>query len=287
MSKKLLTLVIVLGLVSSASAVNVWWYGMVDSDWNNGDNYSNSAVPTTDTGINFGLSGWDTVDVPDRHVLTLNAGETGNCKDIWSYAESGLGSETERTATLQINDGHLNSSGNMTAGVTGPDRHTVINILDGIVDVPVYTIIGQTIGTLGDTDGCLLHMEGGTLNTFMLWTGRNTYGKVELYGGTINISRAEWKGLYTGNPGVYETEWATIDITEGEIIWDGDHTDIGSGRVTELIDADVLMAYGGSGTVNCEYDFLNDKTRVWGVPEPATIGLLGLSGLLLLRRRKT
>jgi hypothetical protein len=60
-----------------------------------------------------------------------------------------------------------------------------------------------------------------------------------------------------------------------------------SGNVdfTDLInDGYVVGAFGATG-VDFAYDSGEGKTSVWGVPEPATIYLLGLSGLLLRRKK--
>ena len=56
--------------------------------------------------------------------------------------------------------------------------------------------------------------------------------------------------------------------------------------IDAYIAAGLITGYDGAGTVEVSYDAGCDLTTVTAIPEPATMVLLGLGGLLSLRRRQ-
>jgi hypothetical protein len=50
--------------------------------------------------------------------------------------------------------------------------------------------------------------------------------------------------------------------------------------------AGLITAYGGTGIVHADYNAGTSQTTIWAeIPEPATMLLLGLGGLLLRKKR--
>ena len=76
-------------------------------------------------------------------------------------------------------------------------------------------------------------------------------GALALWGGTINVGTA--RGGLVMYPG------GQIDITEGLLVLEGDQEALVEG----FVDEDFMVAYGGAGTVQFEYD--GDFTYVIGV----------------------
>ena len=115
-------------------------------------------------------------------------------------------------------------------------------------------------------------------------------GFLTINSGTVNVTVPQdpadnWEGLSISmdpaSPGY-------VDIYAGEMRIAGDVVDY----VQERIDAFHVLGYGGLGTAMVEYlGPGEDITRVWAVPEPATLSLLAslllvLGGVGLLRRRR-
>ncbi|MBN2455115.1 MAG: PEP-CTERM sorting domain-containing protein [Sedimentisphaerales bacterium] len=265
MQKKLLLMlscVLVFCLTGSTLAVNVWWYGADDDgDWFNGNNYSNSAVPLSDTGVNWSVSGLSKAPIDISSGAAL-------CSSLWSYNESNT------HTTMTISGGSITGTGYLLTGTGSLSGKSTFYLEDGTITFP-RVIVGHNIYS-GATDKGYLHMTGGTLNaTSSLELHKaDSLGQLNLYGGTINA------GV------LYMDTGHLLDITEGVMYLDGDQTDAGDDLQTWITD-DWIIAYGGAGTVMSEYNFGSDQTKVWGIPEPATIALLGLGGLVLMRKRKT
>ena len=93
-------------------------------------------------------------------------------------------------------------------------------------------------------------MTGGTVNAQgvdMPGKGNGGSAEIDLYGGTLNVGTAR------GGLVMYAEQEALIDITEGELVLEGDATF----TVDDLIDREQIVAYGGDGDVDVDFDGVN------------------------------
>ena len=302
MCKKLLVLVIVLGFVSSASATSPWWYGTVDSDIYNQDNYDramNVGEPDSTTSINMSVSnmGYNDGDGKTYRMFAIN-NQTMGIGSLWTYAEW-ANSARVYESRIEINNSTVTGVGAINWGVLNEYGSSTLALNDGSLTMDDwYITIGRSIGAASSViDNCLLLLEGESyVSSSYFWVGRNTEGSVRLNDDSImEVLNDNYWGLGFGT-GQTGNEWGLVDIRDNaKIIWAGDQINSNNpageeagtiDQVQLLVDAGKILAYDGHGTVDWSYDFLNNQTIITGVPEPATIALLGLGGLALIRRKR-
>ena len=261
MCKKLIYLisfVMVLSLVSDVQAgpSMTWTDGTGDHDWFTPGNWNTGAIPIA-------------ADKPQLNVLPgATIGSAGAVSGLIFLGNAG-------SSALKVDGGTL-TSGTLQLGQNLADVGT-LNMISGAVTA--------TSMWLGKNGTGILNMDGGTVTLGTgagLWVGYSAtaVGHVQLDGGLIDITCANSDALVFGKLG---GTGGTIDITEGTMIIARDMVTAIEGWITD----GRITAYGGTGTVLVDYDVTNsEKTTVSAIPEPATIALLGLGGLALLRRRK-
>jgi hypothetical protein len=166
----------------------------------------------------------------------------------------------DATGTVNMSGGTINISGDLRVGST---------YIQTIED-PFEEILHPGTGTLTMTGGLINVADSNSLKIGL----DESSGWVDLLGGTLMAG-----DLFIGTPG------SGLNITEGMLIINGDKRE----TVLGYMNGGLLNAYGGmsNALLQYDYDIRNlGKTTITAIPEPATIVLLGLGGLLLLRRRK-
>jgi hypothetical protein len=178
--------------------------------------------------------------------------------------------------TFTMDSGSLLITGHLYSGVTsGSNRWGAIYMNGGTVNVGSDFVVGMGAGTL-DVHGWL-YMIGGTINdtgTFTISGTANTVGEAYISGGTINA------GNFAMRP-IAGSGTAKLDVSgSGKIVITGDKVALIEG----YIDNGWLYSGGVQQTDYSMVSLVGGNTVI--APEPATLCLLGLGALSLIRRKK-
>jgi hypothetical protein len=247
---KIIQAFIVLLISNSLFALEVTWdNGSGDNLWTNNINWSLDTLPDSATGATLYLGSG-----PDNGPLISGAATALEVR------LGGPGGGTI-TTTLRITaGGSLTTTNWLMAGVDSPSvRSGSIDMTGGTVVLGTGTrenghlyIAHSFAGTKG-----FLKISGGTIDVgglFSIANGAGTTGQVELLGGTITANSFQ---MAAGGP----TAVASMDITQGMLIINGDQTAL----INTYIGNGWLTAYGGSGSVEVDYNITNSgKTTVKG-----------------------
>ena len=176
----------------------------------------------------------------------------------------------------------------------------------------IATLVGTTAGSLATINGGTLNVgttlfvakaanggmdiTGGTVKTRDLTIGatnNTTVGTVSLSGGSLEvtstafaINTASQLEIGTGGTLILGGDvWSTVGdyVNSGDIVWDALDT------VTAGVGDKTWHNWNGQGYLHTDYDALTGKTTVWvnqTIPEPATVGMLGLGSLIVLLVRR-
>ena len=280
MCRKLFLLILVLGLAASASAqIKYTWTGAVCPRWTKTANWDLGALPGAgDTAqIDPGI-----VADPIIHAGTPIPMDTALNRMVRTIKINTAMVHVKSGGQLILYRGYVGQSG-AGYGYTGTAR---LRICDGTVTTESDFQVGRRedgLVELVDETSVL------TVSKFRIGGSKNSEtstGFVHLYAGTLTCNTFQ---PYPDNP-VTGDPSAMIDIRAGQLIVNFPET--GSDILAFIMSGNITAygrAYGdpGFGTV---FDIFVEESggivTVYAIPEPATVALLGLGGLVLLRRKR-
>jgi hypothetical protein len=245
----LVSFVLLLVQVNSASALISWDDGGGDHLWSTATNWSPDTVPSRIDAAS--------IDQPANTHCVIQAGITAVCETL-RVGNSGF------TTNLDIRGGSLSASG-AYIGVDDPGGHGILNMSGGLFSTGSLQIGWGGTGTLNMTGGVI------ELGDNLVVPGQAGTGSVRLRGGTIKASDLQ----LTGASG-------SIDVTAGTLILTGDDT----AAVQAYIDNGWITAYRGQGRLHLDYDVTNKgRTTLTATPlldpNPADGGLVSPGELKL------
>lgn len=275
--KKMMMLVLVLCfLLSSTAMATKLYYGYRPMDgnlWSNSNNWTSDLPNPHDPPV-LGDEAliWDgkhsVVDYAAPEFL-LYRGRSGSVVDITA---SGVltadtivvGENGTVSAEINVNGGSLVSTRTSTSSPairlgTAAGASGILTVADGSVSA-----LGIQVGAGGPTSS----------------------GKVNLYGGTMNLT-------FNSNAALYLYSYGTMEMKDsGTLVIAGDRRDLLEGWTDEhdvytpgYIANGYLYTSQTGKSLDVFYDTGLDQTIVTVVPEPATLIMLGLGSILLVKRK--
>ena len=264
MKKYLLCLSLALSICLGGNALGGAWNGGGGSAnlWSNGDNWSTGSPPAAGEDV---FVDWGTTSVANPVLIDSTV--------------TGYG------AILRVGGGAPSSE--------------YISMTGGSLTLSGHLILGQGNGSTADFE-----MSGGVLTANSIWSGSMTSwgmgargtltmtdGTVILNGEGLYVSRdgsagalgVDLKGGLIDAASYFMGAGGSMNIDTGGILR---LPDTFEGRVNDYITAGTLTGDGVVGNVGVVNN--GDGTiDVMAIPEPATMLLLGLGGLLMSRRKRT
>jgi len=234
-TKKIISAILLLGIVGSALADTDWNNGGGDRDWDNASNWS-AGVPdsTVKVGIRANITNGPIID----------SGTTAACDPLvcGDWGHFGI---------IDITGGSLTTESWFILGY-GADTVGTFNVGGGTTTVGSHLDVGRAgTGHMNMTGGMVTVPNG----AFGIATDGGS-GDVQLDGGTISCDSFS---MAAG---------ATMDITGGTLIVDDNATSTIIGYIT----SGWLTAYEGTGVVVYDYGTTTTgKTTISANPDPGTI----------------
>lgn len=276
MSKKLISLVLVLAIASMASAGQ--WAAAAPSasqpagNWNVGTNWDTGVVPVaTDATVKLQRNAGDNTS----NIIVTTAVSGGVKTQITSFTAKLVKLEITNTGSLSHSgsfdgytgslDATIDAGGVWNACTASGSFKMASNTAAGMANSVVVSVYG-TLNVKG-ASGTLALVNDTRSGT----SGTNTATVNIMAGGLVDVD-----SYIIGLGGVQYGNGHINFYGNGKMIIKGDaraqaETDRAAGRITGLSASDINLVGGNT---------------VLQVPEPATLALLGLGGLTLLRRKR-
>lgn len=280
MFKKVLFIVALMSFVASASAT-YYFDGNVDDSWNTPGNWANEGSVTPQSDRTY------TLTAPPTTADRVYIGGSHLAGDI--------------KLVVQAADNILATGGKTRWGFSGSTTSvgTCTMEIYGSLDIDVSTTWAQNTDTSILVDGGYLNCNGtGQYNADATMNIING-GVVDAGPNPLQLSNAFGAGGYIDLLNVDDGLFSAGSLDFGDpmyslmgidIVVGADGTIVIGGGFSEFLDAKTLYSGGilYAGVAGEGLQFIWDGvagTTTIQIPEPATIALLGLGGLLLRRRR--
>jgi hypothetical protein len=254
--------VLVVALVGIASADTVWTGAGADDEWSNEFNWDTGVPPTVGSGNTILAAGNDAGN--DYIHMATTATVDG---EIYG-PEWGMNLDIDGGSLTQ-----LNPTGFVMGGIGETSVTTVRN--GGYLQAHNILVGWSWWYT---TPGTTLNVYDTSLvkTTDWLWSG----GRVNLYDGTIDIA---------GAMNLLYDPLSKVDIYDGQLIirtrFAGGR-DLAADAAQWALDG-YLVGFGGAGDIIIDTTTIANGVLITAViPEPATMTLLGLGALAMLKKRK-
>ncbi len=238
--------------------------------------------------IGVGWNGWGTLNVNGGEIRGLAGGASGLFRLGVVAGRKGILNMTGGTITapdfrIQTGPGDLNLSG----GLFDVDQ-IFFGFIDGTAEIMMsggtIEATNSVLGAYSASAYANVVMTDGQWNSSgVLHVGRDGgTAHFQLDGGTVTCGHfALGIAAWTETVGT-----GTMDITDGTLIVDNTSPDVDLETLFASYETSgILTAFGGDGELVFDYDPTGDIMTVTAIPEPATLTLIGLGGLLLRKRK--
>lgn len=250
-----------------------------DNNWYNALNWSAGHVPTASETVE-----WRYADT--GHEMVLNGGTVSTLactSNIWYAGTSTFtitgGANYTTTGTMGLYNGAADAAHSPCSVTLNINGGSTLNLAGDAQVGRKFTvnpaITGQCTVNI-DGAGSVLNQTSG-----YWWMGWGAGRTEDVTMNIINGGVAKFSGLAFQPDGTTVVPVIYLGVGSSFTI----KTDR-TGAVASYLAGNMLKPYDGIGTISATYNALTDLTTVTNIPEPATIALLGLGAMTLLRRNK-
>jgi len=253
------------------------------SDWFTAANWSGGVVPSQAVLTNTRTY---QTHMNTTYMPIINSGAAGNYQlEIGGDNEAWVNDASKSKGKITLNSGGtLTMTDYFRIGASSTSNRWGQFYMNGGTVTTGYMVVSQG-NTVSNTHG-YLYMSGGTINmtgNLIFCNGSTASGLAYITAGTINVGGLlSMRPSGTVVPGTGDTPETLLDLSgSGQVVLNGDQV----ATVLGYRDNGWILTGGAEFPDEwVTYNAGTNKTTL--VPEPATLCLLGIGALSLLRRRK-
>ncbi len=261
--KKLVLIMIVCVLAANGFAAWKYWDQQFGNDFEVGGNWADDIAPAAGDMIYIDGNGYHAVidtayysaDPGDASTILVGDWRSGNVLEVTTGGSLWACYNEPVNVTLGANGSNVHDP----AGGAGELR-----VSGGFVAIGTDLVVGNNgTGVVNVSNDGVVHVQGGGI-----------YLPLGSGSGTINLDNGD---IYTNNVFFGTSGSGLVNITDGIMHIAGDKR--GSAMFTD----GSFLGYGSVDNLEVEFDGV--WTNISAVPEPATMALLAMGGLGLLRKK--